>query len=84
MVEVTNSGTVLMSPDDIKRERDLREAEQRLASIQRFEEQKRMWHSFSKLLPWAAGFMGLCLLGIMGFTAFKIMSDAWAATDWIW
>lgn len=66
----------------MKRERELREAHQRLADMQRHEQTKQMWHAFSKALPFIAAFLIVCGLGVFGFTTFKIMGDAWMATTW--
>ncbi len=84
MVEITEGGTALMSAEEVIRERERREAVQRLADMQRHEETKRLWHAFSKGAPFAVTFLVLCLLGMIGFTALKIMANAWNATDWAW
>lgn len=85
MVDISQAtGTAVMGPEDIKRERELREAAQRLAQIKRDEETRNLWHAFSKLAPFAVSFLVLCAFGLIGFTAFKFMSDAWRATDWVW
>lgn len=76
------AGTEVMSPDDIRREQALREAQARLVAMERLEEQRRLWHGASKFAPFAVIFLAVCFLGVVGFTAFKIMSDAWTATHW--
>lgn len=82
MIEVTEAGQALMSPEEIKLERERREAAQRLRDSIRFEQQKRMWHLWSYLLPIAATILGASFVGIVFFVAFKIMGEAWMATAW--
>lgn len=83
MVEVNpGGGTALMTPEEIQRERERRDAMARFADQQRFEQQKSMWHTFSYTLPVAAFILGACFLGVCFFAAFKIMGDFWLETKW--
>ena len=83
MIEVNEAGgTALMTPEEIQRERERREAVQRIKDAQRFEQQKQMWHLFSYTLPIAAFVLGAALVGVVFFVAMKIMSEAWQGWTW--
>lgn len=73
-----------MSPDDIKRDREMHDNLQRLASMKREEETRNLWHAFGYLVPFAATILGLCFLGICVFVALRVMSESWNAMNWAW
>lgn len=80
--EQSKTGTVLMSPEDVKKELEAQRQYRELADNLRNEQQKKMWHLWSYMLPVAATILGASFVGICFFVAFKIMGEAWLATKW--
>jgi hypothetical protein len=79
---VTTMPQDLMSPDQLKRERELWDVQHSFEKAQANAKLERGWRTMAGLLPLFAGFMLLMFSVTVGFTVFRVWADMWTATHW--